>query len=86
MQSVRDANIEVKLLLRGPLKDFQDTCSGAVAHLAPNFIDGLKELFLDRIKELGGKIRLSGDFGYTGSFECPFPAATQTVKQAVEMV
>ncbi len=86
MQSVRDANIEIKLLLRGPLKDFQDTCSATVAHLAPNFDTVLRELFLDRTKELGSKIRLSGDFGYTGSFECPFPAATQTVKQAVEMV
>ena len=82
---VRDANIEIGLLTRGPVKDFQEYCRAATQSQLPNHQKIIKENFLNLLSQ--SDIPHDGtSLSFSGLYICPFPTTTQTLKSAIDLV
>jgi hypothetical protein len=84
MRLARDANIEIGLLLRGPLSDFQNKCRAFVEQSAPNFQSRQKGEFVKRAKE--ANLKVAEELIVSPTFVCPFPEKAQTVRKAVNLI
>lgn len=86
MRKIRDANIEINLLMRGPRHDFQTYCRAAVESAVPDFTRKTRESFLSYAKTHNLRIKLDDTMIVRPVMECPFPQATQTVRDALALV
>ena len=86
MRNVRDANIEINLLLHGPRQQFQNACQSLLSSsLNPDFAKEARDGFVEDVKSKGLAVQLSSDLTSEGLIDCPFPSATETVKDALSL-
>ncbi|MBY5377255.1 hypothetical protein [Rhizobium leguminosarum] len=86
MRKIRDANIEINLLMRGPRHDFQTYCRAAVESVLPDFTRKTRESFLSYAKTHNLRISLDDTMIVRPVMECPFPQVTQSVREALALV
>jgi hypothetical protein len=84
--SLRDANIEIKMLAQGATNEFVEFCKGSLQkEFLQEEID-LEKRFKTSFDTAPRRIRYSPDFKIGLLYSCPFPTQEMSVEDALNMV